>query len=636
MNSATARRSHRLSLLRRLLRMARPYRGRLIIGIVAGLFSAGTFFGLLSFLPDAFTAFKHVEAPAPGDVTVEEGTPPAAVQDAKPLPSAFQSAERIAARFDIPLRNADNTLTWQALFLSLLGLPIVALLRILSSFINQYFMRWFGACIVRDLRNQLFESLQRQSLGFFGRCDIGHLISRCVNDAASVEHVVSVTLAEAVRAPFEIVAAVLFAVLYAVKNGLGHMILVAGVLLPLCLVPIVVLGTRVRRWSKRSLERVSDLVSRMHENFTGIRVVKAFNTEEAEAERFRRMNGRYFQSVLRALRAELLMSPLMEIVITLLACCFAVTCFIYKITLEQITIVSVAVFAAYRPMKQLAKIDASLQRGSAAMERIFALLDTDTALPEAVAPVAKASFDDRICFENVTFRFTPDGPDVIRDISLELPRGSLLALVGETGSGKTTIANLLARFYDPVAGRVTLDGIDLRDIATPDLRRLIGVVTQDTILFNDTIASNIAYGSPDATQAQIEEAARMANAHDFIVAHPQGYRRNVGDKGFVLSGGEKQRVALARAILRNPPILILDEATSALDTVTERLVQEAITKVMQNRTTLAIAHRLSTVRRANQILVIDSGRVIERGTHDELYAQGGRYRRLCDMQLSEP
>ena len=220
-------------------------------------------------------------------------------------------------------------------------------------------------------------------------------------------------------------------------------------------------------------------------------------------------------------------------------------------------------------------------------------------------------------------------------MSLELPRGTLLALVGETGSGKTTIANLLARFYDPIAGRVTLDGIDLRDLATADLRRLVGVVTQDTILFNDTIAGNIAYGSPDATPAQIEAAARMANAHEFIVAHPDGYRRNVGDKGFVLSGGEKQRVALARAILRNPPVLILDEATSALDTVTERLVQEAIAKVMQNRTTLAIAHRLSTVRRADQILVVDAGRVIERGTHDELYAQGGRYRKLCDMQMSE-
>ena len=408
-------------------------------------------------------------------------------------------------------------------------------------------------------------------------------------------------------------------------------------------------GSAIANWGKSVLDpfeitlaEVKRAIPRMQR--LGTRLIRVMSyavlpgrapDDQLEAERFRRMNAHYFQSILRALRAELLMSPLMELVITVLACGFVVACFIYKITLEQITVIGVSVFAAYRPMKQLAKIGASLQRGSAAIDRIFALLDTDTALPEAVRPVARTTFDDRLRFEAVTFRFAPEGPDVIRDVSLELPRGTLLALVGETGSGKTTIANLLARFYDPVAGRVTLDGIDLRDLATADLRRLVGVVTQDTILFNDTIASNIAYGSPDATPAQIEAAARMANAHEFIVAHPDGYQRSVGDKGFVLSGGEKQRVALARAILRNPPILILDEATSALDTVTERLVQEAIAKVMQNRTTLAIAHRLSTVRRADQILVIDAGRIIERGTHDELYAQGGRYRKLCDMQLSE-
>jgi ABC-type multidrug transport system fused ATPase/permease subunit len=272
-------------------------------------------------------------------------------------------------------------------------------------------------------------------------------------------------------------------------------------------------------------------------------------------------------------------------------------------------------------------------RDRAALDRIFAILDTDTSLPEAASPVPKRDFADRIAFNHVSFRFSPEGPIVVDDASFELPRGELVALVGETGSGKTTYANLLARFYDPTSGSVTLDGIPLADIASADLRRLIGVVTQDTILFNDTIAANIAYGSPDATQADIEAAARMANAHDFIVAHPEGYSRVCGDKGFLLSGGEKQRIALARAILRNPPILILDEATSALDTVTERLVQEAISKVMRGRTTLAIAHRLSTVRDANLILVIEHGRIVESGTHDELYARGGRYRHLCDIQF---
>lgn len=634
---------------RRLFSYALKYKGRLAAGIIAGLLSAGSFFGLLSFMPDAFQAFSVAEGEeiaqtdaAPSALTKDDIAP---VENARPateaagaasddVPGWFRQAETLANRFGIPLRNEDNTITWQALVLGLLALPIIALCRIISSFLNRYFMRWVGAAVVRDLRNDLFSSLQKQSLKYFGNSDIGKLISSCVNDTASVEHVISSTIAEAARAPFEIFAAALFAVLFAVGNGLGRFILVGGLLLPLCLVPVVVLGARVRRWTKKSLERISLLVSRMHENFTGIRVVKAFNTEAEEECRFRSSNHDYFRAVVFALKAEMLMSPLMELVTTVLATGFIIACFIFHIKLSEIIIIGVAVFAAYRPMKQLAQINAWLQRGGAALDRIFLVLDTDTSLPEAENPVEKKSFDEKIVFDHVDFRFSPEGPQVVSDACFEVPRGSLVALVGETGSGKSTYANLLARFYDPVAGQITLDGVPLDQISTKDLRKLIGVVTQDTILFNDTIANNIAYGSPDATKEQIEAAARMANAHDFIVSHPEGYDRICGEKGFLLSGGEKQRIALARAILRNPPILVLDEATSALDTVTERLVQDAITKVMANRTTLAIAHRLSTVRDANMILVIDKGRIVESGTHDELYARNGRYRKLCDMQLN--
>lgn len=634
---------------RRLFSYALKYKGRLAAGIIAGLLSAGSFFGLLSFMPDAFQAFSVAEGEeiaqtdaAPSALTKDDIAP---VENARPateaaaaasddVPGWFRQAETLANRFGIPLRNEDNTITWQALVLGLLALPIIALCRIISSFLNRYFMRWVGAAVVRDLRNDLFSSLQKQSLKYFGNSDIGKLISSCVNDTASVEHVISSTIAEAARAPFEIFAAALFAVLFAVGNGLGRFILVGGLLLPLCLVPVVVLGARVRRWTKKSLERISLLVSRMHENFTGIRVVKAFNTEAEEECRFRSSNHDYFRAVVFALKAEMLMSPLMELVTTVLATGFIIACFIFHIKLSEIIIIGVAVFAAYRPMKQLAQINAWLQRGGAALDRIFLVLDTDTSLPEAENPVEKKSFDEKIVFDHVDFRFSPEGPQVVSDACFEVPRGSLVALVGETGSGKSTYANLLARFYDPVAGRITLDGVALDQISTKDLRKLVGVVTQDTILFNDTIANNIAYGSPDATKEQIEAAARMANAHDFIVSHPEGYDRICGEKGFLLSGGEKQRIALARAILRNPPILVLDEATSALDTVTERLVQDAITKVMANRTTLAIAHRLSTVRDANMILVIDKGRIVESGTHDELYARNGRYRKLCDMQLN--
>ena len=640
---------------RRLLGFALKYRTRMAIGIVSGLLSAGSFFGLLSFMPNAFEAFRVSENGGQLAQPAAEAQPPNASPDseavrrphhlapivaenrspqAAKMPGWFRKVEGIAERFGIPLRHDDDTLTWQALALGLLLLPLVVFARIFTSFLNNYCMRWVGAAVVRDIRSDLFSSLQRQSLKYFGNCDIGQLISSCVNDTASVEHVISRTVAEAARAPFEILAAVVFAVLFALRNGLGKFILAVCVLLPLCLVPIIILGVRVKRWTKKSLERISYLVSRMHENFTGIRVVKAFHTEAHEDARFRDLNTSYFKAVVKALKAELLMSPTMEAAASLLGTGFIVSCFIFHIRLSEILIIGVAVYAAYRPMRQLAQINAWLQRGGAALDRIFAILDTDTSLPEARNPVRKDSFDDRIVFDHVNFRFSPEGPVVVNDACFEVPRGSLVALVGETGSGKSTYANLLARFYDPTGGRVTLDGIPLAEIATEDLRRLVGVVTQDTILFNDTIANNIAYGTPDATQGQIEAAARMANAHDFIVSHPEGYDRICGDKGFLLSGGEKQRIALARAILRNPPILILDEATSALDTVTEKLVQDAIAKVMANRTTLAIAHRLSTVRDANCILVIDKGRIVESGTHDDLYARNGRYRRLCDMQLN--
>lgn len=648
---------------RRLFRYALAYRGRLLVGVLTGIISAGSFFGLLSLMPNAFDAFKVSESGTKVEETVEgvvfqedlllnggkygedaekkevggvggeEGVAESTVSRAE-MPGWFLQAEKLAAKFRIPLRNEDDTITWQALVLGLLALPIVALSRIVSSFLNRYFMRWVGAAVVRDLRDELFSSLQKQSLKYFGNSDIGQLISSCVNDTASVEYVISSTIADAAKAPFEIIAAAAFAVIFAVGNGLGRFILVGGLLLPLCLVPVVVLGQRVRRWTRKSLERISFLVSRMHENFTGIRVVKAFHVEEQEEKRFRKLDHDYFRAVVKSLKAEMLMSPLMELTTTILATGFIIACFIFHVTLSQIIIIGVAVFAAYRPLKQLAQINAWLQRGGAALERIFAILDVDTSLPEPVNPIPKKSFEDRIVFDRVDFRFSADGPMIVEQASFEIKRGTLVALVGETGSGKSTYANLMARFYDPIAGSVTLDGTPLQEISTDDLRHLIGVVTQDAILFNDTIAANIAYGSPDATQEQIEAAAKMANAHEFIMAHPDGYNRICGEKGFLLSGGEKQRISLARAILRNPPILVLDEATSALDTVTERLVQDAISKVMENRTTLAIAHRLSTVRDANLILVIDKGRIVESGTHEELIAQNGRYRKLCDMQLS--
>lgn len=632
-------------LMCRLFGYTRPYRLVLLLGVVAGMICGGSILPLLNIVQR--TTEQFVDPHVPVTVAAPSGKPSAdahsvipettepALKRSDTAPGWFQKAEKMAIRFGLPLRRADGRMTWQCLMLSLVALPLVAFVRMAMHYINRYALRWLAGRVVRDLRNEIFMHLENQSLKFYGRIDVGRLISRCMYDTQTVEHVMGNIIAEGALAPFEMAAASVFVVGFAMQHDMLGLLLVAAAVFAVGILPVQYLGRRVKVWTRRSLERISDLVSRMHENFTGIRVVKAYHTEQAEYERFRQMNHRQFKATLQAYRAELLFSPLTECVLMLLGGAFVVIWFARDLGLLQLLPVAMGAAVFARPVRQLAKFPPALERGGASLGRIFAILDINTALPESPHPQVKTSFDSHIAFDDVSFFYNEDSVPVVDHACFDIRRGSVVAVVGATGSGKTTLANLLARFYDPISGRVTLDGIDLREIAVADLRKLIGVVTQETILFNETIASNIAYGMPEATPAQIAAAAQMANAHEFIMAHPDGYNRVVGEKGFVLSGGERQRVAIARAILRNPPILILDEATSALDTVTERQVQEAIARVMCNRTVFAIAHRLSTIRRADLILVVDKGRIVERGTHAELFVADGVYRQLCNMQSSD-
>jgi len=645
----------------RLYQYARKYRFRLLAGLLAGSITAGSWVPVFQVVQPVLKQLQAVGAAQQKPAAPSQ--PQAAVQEKKPkrgdglddslkglikksergptaaaeddLPDWFRQVEKFGNRCGVTFRDAEGRMTGQLLLIGLFVLPLVMVVKMVAMYLNHYFLRWTGAKVVQDFRVDLFSHLQKQSLYFFGRTDVGQLMSRCTTDPQQVDMVIAHTLADVCRAPFEILVAFGFVIYFAIKNGMVETLVLVLVGFPVFLVPMAVLGTMVRKWARKALHRISFISSKMHENLTCIRVVKAYHTEAYEIERYRAANQYYVKSVLRALRLELMITPAVECVGVLLIGLFVIYCYFRHLAIHEIVPLLVPFLVAYRPLKQLGKVQAQVERGRAALARMYSLLDLDFSLPVAAVPVHKSEFHDRVRFDDVCFKYNGGSDLTIKDVSFDIPRGAIVAVVGGTGSGKTTLANLLARFYDPASGSVTMDGVDLRQMDVGDLRGLIGVVTQETVLFNDTIAANIAYGSPDATREQIIEAAKMANAHEFILSQPEGYDRVVGEKGFALSGGERQRVAIARAILKNPPILILDEATSALDTVTERLVQDAINKLMVNRTTFAIAHRLSTIRNATQILVMDKGAIAERGTHEELYAAGRTYRKLCDMQMME-
>jgi len=485
------------------------------------------------------------------------------------------------------------------------------------------------------MRSAIFSKLVNQSLRFYGDMDVGHLISRCTNDTSALEYSVAHSIEELTNAPLQVIGCMAALIVACRKSDSLALIvtLLAGILL--IIIPLQFVSRLIRKYYKRTFARIADVFSRMHEVFSGIRAVKAYNAEEREVARFNAVNKRYFKQSIRAMRLHILVSPIMELVSVSATLVFLLYSYRHGITVTEMAALLTPAMMAYRPIKDISKVFATLQQSMAAADRYFALLDTDTSLPEKADAAELKDFRKGIVVDDVCFAY--DDRVVLDHVSFEIPHGSMVAVVGETGSGKSTLANLLARFYDVDSGSISIDGVDIRDYSISSLRRMIGVVNQEAIMFNETIAANIAYGKPDASMDEIVAAAKLANAHEFIVngPHPEGYETEVGEKGFKLSGGEKQRVSIARAILCNPPILILDEATSALDTVTEKLVQEALNRVMSNRTVFAIAHRLSTIRNADIILVMQNGRIVESGREADLLArEDGVYRRLHSTQFN--
>jgi len=500
-----------------------------------------------------------------------------------------------------------------------------------TSYLSSYYIIPIRTGVLRDLRNQLYKKILSLPIGFFTEERKGDIMSRMTSDVTEIEASIISSLEMIFKNP--IIILIYLAVMFAMSWKLTLFVLI---LLPLSGWLIGMIGKSLKQRSTLGQQQTGELLSQIEETLSGLRVIKAFNAEKKLEKRFAALNEKLRRTLNRINRRYTLAHPLSELLGTVVIA--ILLWFGGVLILENHSSINAAEFIYYlvifysiiNPAKDLSKAGYSVQKGLASLERVDKILKAENTLPEPTEPKKINSFNDRIEFKNVNFRYQSDW--VLQDINLTIPKGKTVALVGQSGAGKSTLVDLLPRFYDVTEGEILIDGINIKDLNTKDIRSLMGNVNQEAILFNDTFFNNIAFGVENATLEQVMEAAKIANAHDFIVATENGYQTTIGDRGSKLSGGQRQRISIARAILKNPPILILDEATSALDTESEKMVQEAIEKLMMNRTTLVIAHRLSTIKRADEICVMSEGKIVERGKHDELIALNGYYKRLYDMQ----
>lgn len=520
---------------------------------------------------------------------------------------------------------------WKTISILLL---VFTLAKGVAAYLSTVWMARIGQSAVLKLRQDLYSHLLSQSASFFERHRTNYLVSRLVSSAAAIEVSVANTLRDMIREGFTLIAFLAASFYYSWRLTLASLAIA-----PIVAVLTAKFGTALRNLSRESLEGNKELTDTAQEALSNQTIVKAYRAEEYESSRFTAVAKRIVRANLRTAKISGFAPPVIEMigVVFVVFLIFFVQREILSGRMNAATFLAflLFLFRSYDPMRKLSRLHNAMEQALAAAHHVWEIMDEHAELLEKPNAIEIRPLTDRIELKNVSFGYANEERSVLRGVSLDIPAGSMVALVGESGGGKSTLTKLLPRFHDPVSGGVFWDGVDIRDATISSLRRQIALVTQETVLFNDTVRQNIAYGKPDASQADIEEAARIAFAHDFIMELPQKYETIVGERGIFLSGGQRQRLAIARSLLVDAPVLILDEATSALDAESERYVQQAIANLVRNRTTIVIAHRLATIRRADTIVVMERGRIIEIGKHSELLAKGGQYRRLYELQFAD-
>ncbi len=527
---------------------------------------------------------------------------------------------------EIFLKKNVKMLVWIPLII-----VILYFLKGFASYMQTRLMQYIGLRIIADLRNELYRKIQMQSLSFFSRFPTGVLMSRITNDVATIQGAVSEAVTSLFKDSFTIMG-LTFVIFYRDWK----LALLGMVIFPLVAYPIATFGQKMRSISRRSQITMGTLNTLLHETITGTRIVKAFGMEEYENRRFQTENERLFNLYIKAVSVNAIASPVMEFLgglgIAAIVLYGGYQVISGATTPGNLFSFLTALIMLYEPIKRLTNVNNTIQQGIAGAQRVFEIIDHEPEIKNKPGAYDLPPISQGIEIENVSFAY--DDKPVLKGINLSIKAGEIIAFVGASGGGKTTLANLIPRFYEVTEGRILIDGHDIRDVTIESLRAQIGMVTQQTILFNDTVRNNIAYGDISRSEEEIVSAAKAANAHDFIMQLPAGYDTIIGEQGAKLSGGERQRISIARALIKNPPILILDEATSSLDTEAEAEVQGALEKLMEGRTTILIAHRLSTVRNADRIVVISEGRIVEEGTHETLIEKRGEYYRLYLLQFA--